>query len=1389
MNPLSRRAPLFTLLVGIVAGFPTAASSLDAGTGTIANRYYPTGIPLGGIGAGYIEILSNGTTGALAVNNNWDRPLDDAQGLAWALAVSDGTRTVARALRAEAGPERGIAVPERAFDSFRFRGRFPEVEIQARDADLRLDVQLTGWSPFVPNDPDASGMPVGVFEFEITNTADSSVTVTLAGCWEHVIGQGAAATSSEGAPASDRSADRIGNLIHPIHKRGLFGAKRGGGYGLLFDSGRDVPIDERANSVGEHVLAVETEKTDQITALLGYDPGTPDVFWKDLEDEGRLRPWESLPENTSATTREESGAALAVSFPLQPRTTRRIAFVLTWHMPHLITRQGDIGTFYPTWCDSATKTAWELLSDREDHRERTDEWLRLLDTSSLPSWLSDSIRDSLGVLVTNGIRTRHGAFAMMDGIDTGGGLGSVPARLLYQPGLLAFFPELDTAELGLIRNLQQADGEVPYYVGNLHHAIGDSEVPGGLTGAADLGCSLILQLHRNVAWRGDDEIFDSMYDGARAAMQWCKDLDSDGDGLPEGSALYGEKAADGAFIGTAELWLAALRAADEMAGWCRDSVSLSEIPRLQRNAEEAILDTLWNGRTLGCGFQPTHPENLSRGRVFMPQLLGRWFGTLAGWGPSLPTEVHRRNLLSLSYLSRGQMAVPPLVVDTEGPATSGSIMPFHGIAGLAAPLMSDGMVEEGLDLCRRFIASSRGTPYGPWASPRLCSGSLEDASGLRAAESLVVASLPHTLAGFSLNLPRNELLIGPVDSLRGGGMAIPLFTPVGWFELRVTDSAFGTTRRASLRVVKLTRKEPLVVKRLGWKLPGWIAQRSGTTDNDTTDLRVEMPRGRPGVIARESGKIVCLFDDGFRLREGDVLSLTLVPDSGPYVELNLDRRRVRSHGAPVRALPLTSLGSDRFGYHFHNSTDQPQILRVRFTNKEEESWFAIRDGADAPVAVTSDTELSFEIPASPLPRKERAKWRMFLNRLESLVARTDALSGERKLQSRVLKIRDKIADLLAEDGLASQVRLLLAPESTEATLEGLGGTWNPDDFDSAVTDLRERLGRLGRDAGPLSVDPRVAAMTIGAVLPVSLNVDVLRDDLWRGGEAVVQAAVIAEEEVALEGRVDLQFPPGWSAEANGSLDIQLAGAEGTVWSRIFHVRSDASAERKRFRLSLDFNGQVADDGVDSAADKQSARRYFAITEPLAAGATLARDWHVIGPFPNSGGSGFDAYYDPELGVNLKEAVDGVSWAKVRSDDGYVDLESILLASALHPPAQEPGGEASPGVENVPESLAYAYAYAYIPRPVPGAIHLGVSQGVKVLFNRSEVYANRQVVGLHPGAVSIPIQLRSGLNEVLLKLTQGTDTWGFYAEITDSQGFPIDGLRWSLEGPSVRRNDR
>ncbi len=151
---------------------------------------------------------------------------------------------------------------------------------------------------------------------------------------------------------------------------------------------------------------------------------------------------------------------------------------------------------------------------------------------------------------------------------------------------------------------------------------------------------------------------------------------------------------------------------------------------------------------------------------------------------------------------------------------------------------------------------------------------------------------------------------------------------------------------------------------------------------------------------------------------------------------------------------------------------------------------------------------------------------------------------------------------------------------------------------------------------------------------------------------------------------------------------------------------------------------------------------------------FVRQWLLLGPFPNVEDKGFDTAFPPETEpVDLARAYRGargeVRWRPHRATADAIDLAKFFTPNE--------------------EVVAYAVCWVDSPRSQAAILELGSDDGCKVWVNRKLVFALHQERSLVPRQNIVPIRLRRGANELLLKIEQGKVEWGFAVELVGADG--------------------
>lgn len=128
----------------------------------------PSGVPLGGIGTGRVDICRDGRFRNFSGNNNQDLPFEDPAGLPGAyLAVND--------------------TPLRPDE---FVPAFPQARLAQRNIIPGVDVNVTLSGPLVPHDLTTSSLPAVLIRWQVINIGTQPVTVRCRLAWPNLVGSG-----------------------------------------------------------------------------------------------------------------------------------------------------------------------------------------------------------------------------------------------------------------------------------------------------------------------------------------------------------------------------------------------------------------------------------------------------------------------------------------------------------------------------------------------------------------------------------------------------------------------------------------------------------------------------------------------------------------------------------------------------------------------------------------------------------------------------------------------------------------------------------------------------------------------------------------------------------------------------------------------------------------------------------------------------------------------------------------------------------------------------------------------------------------------------------------------------------------------------------------------
>ena len=153
---------------------------------------------------------------------------------------------------------------------------------------------------------------------------------------------------------------------------------------------------------------------------------------------------------------------------------------------------------------------------------------------------------------------------------------------------------------------------------------------------------------------------------------------------------------------------------------------------------------------------------------------------------------------------------------------------------------------------------------------------------------------------------------------------------------------------------------------------------------------------------------------------------------------------------------------------------------------------------------------------------------------------------------------------------------------------------------------------------------------------------------------------------------------------------------------------------------------------------------------------FVRTWHIAGPYQQSGLTGmelFDVTFPPETDPS------NVQWQKAPvGEEGY--SPNIVEFDKIY---------------NTINAAAYMRTVFSVEKARPATIELGSDDGVKVWLNDMLVFSKNVERGVNAADDKVPVTLREGTNELMLKVTQGQGGWGAVVCLVDQNGEALTNL--------------
>jgi len=560
--------------------------------------------PLGGIGAGSIGLAGNGSLVDWEIFNrpNKESILGNTH---FAIKVEDENKVLdARIINSDKlppyqgitnihfggigfGPAIGTMVGFPHFKDSEFIGEYPIAKINFLDDSFLGKVSLNAFNPLIPMNDKDSSIPCAMFEMEVTNTADKTLTYTVASM-----------------------------LANPAYKSCNHKYSKNGAINTILMKPNGISKNKTIEKGDISISAIGNDVSYQEFAFRGGWFDLLNVYWNDFNKVGTFknRVFE-YEEGFEKNYGSQDHSILAVHETIEPGETKTIKFAITWNYPifdkywdqsevcgpECDCNNGSWKNYYSTIFEDSKDTAKYVLNNWDRLYSETKLYKDTLFSSTMPDYVLDAVSANISILRSpTTIRLENGAIYGFEGCHCDGGCcdGSCQHVWNYAYALPFLFPNLERSFRDLEYDYAFLDGKTGF---RLQLPLGSGVTD--FRACMDGQMGTIIKCYREWKISGDDNWLKDKWERIKASLEyaWADNnpdkWDADKDGISEGRQhhtldmeLYGPSSWLQGF------YLAALKACAEISGYFGETDKQKEYMSLYESGREFLNKELFNGK-------------------------------------------------------------------------------------------------------------------------------------------------------------------------------------------------------------------------------------------------------------------------------------------------------------------------------------------------------------------------------------------------------------------------------------------------------------------------------------------------------------------------------------------------------------------------------------------------------------------------------------------------------------------------------------------------------------------------------------------------------------------------------------------------------------------------
>lgn len=468
------------------------------------------------------------------------------------------------------------------FANASFDAAYPFGQVHLSDKNLPVKVTVKGFNPLIPGDADASGLPVAILSYEVTNTTNQPMDVAICGSMRNFIGK----------DGSKFRTDWKGDYI-PIgvkDNKNKYQESKGIKGIYLYSEG----VDQDDPAWGTVALSTQADSGVSYRTSSKADNWNNGIlnFWDDFSADGMLT-------ERSKQEDEDPMASLSVKKTVKPQSTETFTFYLTWNFPNRKAWSSTVvGNYYSQKYPDAWNAAEIIIPQIPELEKRTLSFVNAFLNTSYPEVVKEAALFNLATLRSQTVfRLPSGHMMGWEGVMDrfGSCAGSCTHVWNYEVATPYLFGELAKTMRDVEFNYATKENGLMNFRASLPLA----EANKGNNAAADGQMGCIMKVYREWQLSGDNDFLKNNWKQIKKVLSYAwieKGWDGNQDGVMEGSQ---HNTMDVDYFGPNPqmgFWyMGALKAAEKMAVAMKDKDFARKCNTLFEKGSIWMDENLFNG--------------------------------------------------------------------------------------------------------------------------------------------------------------------------------------------------------------------------------------------------------------------------------------------------------------------------------------------------------------------------------------------------------------------------------------------------------------------------------------------------------------------------------------------------------------------------------------------------------------------------------------------------------------------------------------------------------------------------------------------------------------------------------------------------------------------------